>query len=161
MWNSLLLLLLAPFFIYQKKNVSQCNEVNSLKKSICISNTNDLDSNYDNLYLYKSPNGDVIQKLYVKYDLENYIKYKLVLVKTKCKLELVGEAEANQELDGEIDEDADGNAYMAIEFKHQTEQFYLSIRIAEDKEKVKISYAPTLEVEDNCPILTDILMYSE
>ena len=123
MWNSLLLLLLALFFIYQKNNVSQLNEISSGKKSICISSTYNLDSNYDNLYLYKSPNGDVIQKLFVKNDLKNDIKYKLVLVKTKCKLELVGEAQTNQELDGEIDEDTDGNAYLAGEFKHKTDQF--------------------------------------
>lgn len=119
-----------------------------------------IEEHYDQLYVYTSPDNSVKQKLYVRYTHPSEISYKLTIVREGCENELSGEAK-NAGGDGEIDEDSDGNAYMAIEYRFESPQYYLGIRISEDKEKIKLSYAPNIDGRERCPIVANELMYSE
>lgn len=123
----------------------------------------DIEKDYDNLYFYKSKARDVDQILYVKYNTEDKSKifFKLVIVRENCEYEISGEAKTNNSGDAEIDEDADGNAYMAIEFKFENKEHFLAIRIAENKEMSKISYVRNDSGKEKCAFVKDELMYSE
>ena len=89
------------------------------------------------------------------------IFFKLVIVRENCEYEISGEAKTNTSGDAEIDEDADGNAYMAIEFRFENKEHFLAIRIAENKEMSKISYARNDNGVEKCAFVKDELMYSE
>ena len=120
----------------------------------------DIEENYDNLYVFHSPDRSVEQKLYVRHTAENEISYKLLIKRENCENELWGTAKSGNG-DGEIDEDADGNAYLAIEYRFESPEYYLGIRISEDRQKVKIAYAPNIDGKERCPIVSNELMYSE
>ncbi len=119
----------------------------------------DITENYDQLYIYTSPDRKAEQKLYVRFTGEAEIEYKILLIREDCKNEWSGTAKSSGG-DGEIDEDADGNAYMAVEYRMETEAYFLGIRISEDREKVQLSYVANSQ-KVFCPPVTNELMYSE
>ena len=121
----------------------------------------DIEKDYDQLYIYRSEDKAVVQKLYVKYIEKNKLAFKLVIVRAKCEAEKSAVASSNASGDGEIDEDADGNAYLAIEYKFEDKDSYLGIRISEDKSLAKIVYSRNSTGEDLCPLVTEKIMYSE
>lgn len=121
----------------------------------------DIEKDYDQLYIYRSEDKAVVQKLFVKYLDKNKLAFKLVIIRANCDTEKNAVASSNASGDGEIDEDADGNAYLAIEYKFEDKDCYLGIRISEDKTLAKIVYARNSEGEDLCPLVTEKIMYSE
>lgn len=121
----------------------------------------DIEKDYDQLYIYRSEDKAIVQKLFVKYLEKNKLAFKLVIIRANCDTEKNAVASSNASGDGEIDEDADGNAYLAIEYKFEDKDSYLGIRISEDKTLAKIVYARNSEGEDLCPLVTEKIMYSE
>ncbi|MES2589568.1 MAG: hypothetical protein V4622_11365 [Bacteroidota bacterium] len=141
---------------------SNDNGIFSLNSEVKIpQESQEIETNYDNLYIFQSQERDVMQKLYVKYIDSTKIDFKIDLVRMNCQTEFSGVALTDLNVDSEIDEDEDGNAYMATEFKLETDDFFFAIRISEDKEKVKILYVKTKEEVDKCPFILDKLIYSE
>ncbi|MCE3296261.1 MAG: hypothetical protein K0R65_1975 [Crocinitomicaceae bacterium] len=119
-----------------------------------------IEEDYDKLYVFHSPDRSIEQKLYVRFTGRNEIGYKLLVTREDCENELEGIAKSSGG-DGEIDEDADGNAYMAVEYRFENPDYYLGIRISEDKKKVKLAYAPNIDGKERCPVVANELMYSE
>jgi hypothetical protein len=103
-----------------------------------ISVQKDIEKDYDQLYIYRSEDKAIVQKLFVKYLEKNKLAFKLVIIRANCDTEKNAVASSNASGDGEIDEDADGNAYLAIEYKFEDKDSYLGIRISEDKTLAKI-----------------------
>jgi hypothetical protein len=116
---------------------------------------------YDSYFFYNAPERAATQQLYVIYNEDPSIWLKLVLVKEQCQFEFTALADANPYADVEIDEDDEGYAYAAIEYVIKNDQIYLSVRIAEDKEKAKIVCVSEMENVLKCPPLSNQLMYSE
>ncbi len=116
---------------------------------------------YQNSYSYQSKKKDVIQKLDLNYKDESIIEFKLKIITEDCQKEISCSASANLNQDFEIDEDESGEAYVAVEYRVDKDDYSLSIRISEDKQKVKIIYTSQIDGKEQCTFLSNILMIAE
>lgn len=121
----------------------------------------DIEQDYDQLYLYRSPKRDVEQRLYVKALANNRIQFRLIIIKENCDEAFDGEATVDLEQDPEIDEDGEGMAYSALAYLFSQPKFEMSLRIAEDKEKTIIQFEPNEENAVSCVPVSGKLMYAE
>jgi hypothetical protein len=120
----------------------------------------DIETDYDQLYLYHSEKKDVEQRLYVKFLSEKECEFKLVIVREKCDDSFSGKAILKAG-DSEIDEDASGEAYPVDEYYSDNPNLELFLRIANDREKAKIVFAYKKNTQNSCTFVSEQLMYSE
>lgn len=93
------------------------------------------------------------QKLDILFQSENVITFTLK-IDGVCSRELSGEA-VSSNLDYEIDEDENGEAYPAEEFVYKDgDDYYLSIRVdAIERDKVRVKEEGAL----SCPFVSDLM----
>lgn len=129
--------------------------------SLLLLPAKDIETDYDQLYVYLSPAKDVEQRLYVRYYDEYSLQYKLVIIRESCDYDISGTASASSSGKTEVDKDSNGQAYAAVEFISKNSNLQVHLRISHDKEKAKIIMLGKNNSDNSCNFVNQQLMYSE
>ena len=109
------------------------------------------------IYEYNRENSK--QRIKLNFISNDSISYFLKTETSTCNAEFHGRAfNPNLGMDPEIDEDEQGLSYPSAEYFDFSEDYTISIRLALDSTKVKISYTKKNKSESNCNPNTDIIM---
>ena len=91
------------------------------------------------------------QTLAVSWITDDSIEFRLVTDNDLCGTDYWGNAKnTNRDTDPELDEDENGDSYLAAEYVAEQETYALSIRISVEKDKARIIYTDKVGEETDC-----------